>query len=75
MEAQGWGRTRGVGGGVAGGCETGDAGAELGRPPKVGRLGGEGQVTWQDVPWGQVCVPFAAAAPERGPSPPTLGLR
>lgn len=41
----------------------------------MGRLGGEGQVTGQDVQGGMVRVPFAAAAPERSPSPPTLGLR
>lgn len=79
MKVQGWevgfGGLRGARGGVAGGWEKGDAGAELGRTPKVGRLGGEGEVTWQDVQWGHVCVPFATAAPERGPSPPTLGLR
>lgn len=71
MKAQGWEvgveRSRGRGGWW---WEKGDAGAELGRPPRVGRLG-EGQVTWQDVQWGHVCVPFATAAPERGPSPPT----
>lgn len=54
-------------GGVAGGCEKGDALVlELGRPPKVGRLGGEGQVTWQDVPWGQVCNDLLPQ-PQRGP--------
>ena len=75
MKAQGWERARGVGGGEAGGCKEGDAVAELRRPPRMGRLGGEGQVTGQDVQGGKVRVPFAAAAPERSPSPPTLGLR
>ena len=74
MKAQGWERARGVGEGEDGGCKEGDAGAELRRPPRMGRLGGEGQVTGPDVLGGKGACSICCRSPRKEPLTANPGL-